>query len=323
MDATKITDTARFFKEVKRVFDKQIYNASDVIKKNGIARENQIPKYELIFTATKGSDNKFKAAFASSSDKKLDFAGHLENMIVNSHNPSAGFCIQALGYGWINGLLQKCNLFRAGKDNNGIWLAGDYLHTYAFGKAAHDAGDKGDADGKEEFDLGISGWTEVRIPSENDGPSKQATTCIDAARLLVALKDGKLIESSGSPPDTANTEMLDLLKRAVSKDETGGAPSLTWRRPAKPAPFDVLQSKIGIGYLGSTPACTGATTKGCVYSESLVVQQTAAPHREFVVVWQNVQDPRNRSYKDIVRIRDIILKTMDDYKPATPKSTRP
>jgi GH24 family phage-related lysozyme (muramidase) len=310
LDSTKVTDQGKFFAAVRKAFDDPILKASDLIRKAGTTG-NRAPQYDRIFTAAQDGAGKWSVKFRADADPKLNFDGHLKNMIVNSHNPSAGFCIQALGFSWIDGLLQKAGLFDAAV-KRGIWLAGDYLDTKAAINAAH-ADPAGDADRKEEFDLGISGWSEVRIPSKNDGPSKQATTCIDAARLLVLLFDDKLVATT-DPVDTANADMLSLLAQAVTG---AGAPTIVGRFPAAPAPFAVLQSKIGVGTLGNWGSCNRDPvtnhTNGCVLSESMIVQQAAAPQHKFAVVWQNVRDAGNDGFKQIARIRDLIQKTMDGY----------
>ena len=309
LDSAKVTDQGKLFAAVRKAFDDPILKASDLIRKAGTTGK-RAPQYDRIFTAAQDGAGRWSVKFRADADPKLDFDGHLKNMIVNSHNPSAGLCIQALGFSWIDGLLQKVGLFEA--SGRGIWLAGDYLDTKANIDAAH-ANPAGDADMKEEFDLGISGWSEVRIPSKNDGPSKQATTCIHAARLLVLLFDDKLVAATG-PVDTANADMLSLLAQAVTG---AGAPSIVGRFPTAPAPFAVLQSKIGVGTLGNWGSCNRDPvtnhTNGCVLSKSMIVQQAAAPQRKFAVVWQNVRDAGNDGFKQIARIRDLIQKTMDGY----------
>jgi hypothetical protein len=311
-DPTQIGDSTKVFAAIHQAFDSQILPASDVI--NGASTAGKrAPQYEIIFTPTQDNLNRWSLDFRADIDPTVDFAGHLQKMIVDSHNPSAGFCIQALGFSWIDGLFQKAGLFNP-TTKHGIWLAGDYLNTLSFINSEH-AKDvahpgTGDPEAVEEFNLGISGWKEVRVPSTNDGPSKQATTCIDAARLLVLLADNKLV--AGGPVGTANSAMLGLLHNAV----TGGAPSVVGRVP--PVPFTILQSKIGFGTLGTTGSClpdaTG-NTNGCVLSEAMIVKQAVAPFQTFVVVWENVKDPANRSMKDIERVRDIIQNTMTNYNP--------
>jgi GH24 family phage-related lysozyme (muramidase) len=123
LDSAKITDQGKLFAAVRKAFDDLILKASDLIRKAGTTG-NRAPQYDRIFTAAQDGAGKWSVKFRADADPKLDFDGHLKNMIVNSHNPSAGFCIQALGFSWIDGLLQKVGLFSA---NRGIWLAGDYL----------------------------------------------------------------------------------------------------------------------------------------------------------------------------------------------------
>jgi hypothetical protein len=312
LDPAKISDQGKFFAAVRKAFDDQILKASDLIR-NAKTTGNRSPQYERIFTATQDAAGKWSVTFRSDANPKFDFAGHLKKMVVDSHNPSAGFCIQALGFSWIDGLLQKAGLFDV-RSKKGIWLAGDYLWPKPVIDAAH-ADSHGDAEQKEEFDLAISGWAEVKIPSDNDGDSKQATTCAYAARLFVLLFDNKLVPTT-DPADSANTEMQDMLHQAVTGAQ---AASIVGRFPSVPPPFAVLQTKIGVGQLGSSGSCNPDPvthqTHGCVLSESMIVQQAAAPHRKFVVVWQNVKDPANSGFKEVARIRDIIQKTMDGYHP--------
>jgi hypothetical protein len=56
-----------------------------------------------------------------------------------------------------------------------------------------------------------------RVPSVNDGPSAQATTPFDMARLYALLIEGNTLDSRGS--DSISSEMLDLLAAAqVGRD---------------------------------------------------------------------------------------------------------
>jgi GH24 family phage-related lysozyme (muramidase) len=309
LDPAKVTDPDKFFDAVRKEFDSQILKASDLLQPSSVKTAGKRPpQYNTIFLPTKDAAGKWSVTFRSDVDPKLDFDGHLRKMVVDSHNPSAGFCIQALGFSWIDGLLQKVGLFDS-KSKRGIWLAGDYLWPRGVIVKAHDAG-TADAEKDEEFDLGVGGWAEVRIPSENDGPSKQCTTCIDAARLLVLLVDQKLVATT-DPHDTANDEMLGLMHMAVTG---AGAASIVNRYPTLGAPFTVLHTKIGVGTLGTTGNCnpdSAGHTKGCILSESLIGKQAANPFRRFVVVWQNVKDPANDGYEEIAQIRELIQKTMD------------
>ena len=312
-DPAKISNKIQFFAAVRKAFDDKILKASEIVRKSS-STGNRAPQYERIFDPTQDGAGKWSVAFlADPSHPKNDFAGHLKKMVVDSHDPSAGFCIQALGFSWINGLIQKAGWFDPWRTKHGIWLAGDYLLPAAETRHAHERVLKfihdhphdpiPTSDGNEEFELGISGWNEIRVPSDNDGPSKQATNCIDLARLLVLLADAKLVARTvAGAQNSANIEMLHMMNQAVSG---AGAPSLVARSNPPPA-FAILQSKIGVGELGKP----GGSSGHFVNSEAMIVRQAGAPHREFVVVWQNVKD---RTTTHLNRIRDIIQKTMDHY----------
>jgi hypothetical protein len=301
MDFATVTDESIFFTAVQKEFDQEILGAPDLIKHTSTTG-NRAPIYKTIFTATQDlGDNTWSVDFRSDVDPKFDFAGHLSKMIVDSHNPSAGFCIQMLGFSFINGLLLRGGFFDP-RAKRGIWLAGDYLNPLSFINAeyakegAHPG--SGDPDSVEEHSLGISGWLPITIPSVNDGEVKQVTTCTDAAKLMVLLADDKLVGTTGGASvGIANSEMLAMLHRGVS----GGAPSLVGRVPTV---FTVLQSKIGVGDL--KPVNGGQK----VFSEALIVKQAGPPMREFVVVWQNV---KAATHRDFDRIRDIIQNTADAY----------
>jgi hypothetical protein len=301
MDFATVTDESIFFAAVEKEFDKEIVGAPDLIKHTSTAG-NRAPVYKTIFTATQDlGENKWSVDFRADVDPKFDFAGHLDKMIVDSHNLSAGFCIQMLGFSFINGLLQKAGLFEPSL-KRGIWLAGDYLNPLSANIAEHAKEvahpGTGDPDSVEEFNLGMSGWLPITIPSVNDGDVKQVTTCIDAARLMVLLADDKLVGTTGaSTVGLANSEMLAMLHRAVS----GHAPSMVGRVPTV---FSILQSKIGVGDL--KPVNGGEK----IFSEAMIVKQAGSPMREFVVVWQNVKAATKR---DLDRIRDIIQNTVDAY----------
>jgi hypothetical protein len=94
------------------------------------------------------------------------------------------------------------------------------------------------------------------------------------------------------------------------------APSLLVRPfDPNPAPFTVLQSKIGVGELKGG-ACAGPNPDRCTYSEAAVVQHSSG--RKFVVVWQNLVffAAHPDAWSDgLQRIADVVLKTMDDYHP--------
>jgi hypothetical protein len=311
-----VKDTKAFFRAVHNAFDAKILNASDLIRPSSTAG-NRVPRYEEIFDASQGASGTWSVHFHGDTDPKLDFDGHLEKMVVFSHNPSAGYVIQKLGFSWIDGLLQKAGLFRP-VAKNGIWLAGDYLNPQKMindehaKQVAHDADPTkpaGDPDSVEEFNLGISGWATVDIRSVNDNDVKQVTTCIDVARLFVLLFDSKLVDNYlGSTMDLSNGDMASLLQLAVESAGAPGidnAPSLIGRVPL--TAFSITWSKIGVGDLKRV---NGGDK---IFSEAMLVHETAGKHRNFVVVWQSVKLPTNLD--PLARIRDIIQETVSSYNP--------
>ncbi|HKF23037.1 MAG TPA: hypothetical protein VKE93_15800 [Candidatus Angelobacter sp.] len=318
LNPATVTDQNAFFQAVHSAFDSKILTGTPGLIKSSGTTGNRVPRYEDIFKASQDGAGIWSVHFHDDSDPTLDFDGHLYKMVVYSHNPSAGFVIQKLGFSWIDGLLRKAGLFRTTPSPNGIWLAGDYLNPAKFindehaKQVAHDADPsqpEGDPDAVESFNLGISGWATVDILSVNDGKVKQVTTCIDAARLFVLLFDSKLIDSNlGSAMDLSNGDMANLLQQAVlstgAPAGVGTAPSIIGSLPL--AGFSVTWSKIGVGDL--KPVNGG----GKILSEAMLVHQTAGQQRNFIVVWQNVKDQTNG---DLLRIRDIIQKTMDNYNP--------
>ena len=215
------------------------------------------------------------------------FTTHLNRMIVGSHNESAGVCVRLLGYSWINGVLQAAgflDLSQPGQE--GIWLAGDYENSPT-----------------------------VDIQSVNDKLVKQVTTCYHMAWLLTELFDHNLVRDDVHPISgrTGNDEMLDLLGLAVMD---GGAPSrfvldkIPGFNCTVPAPFDVLQSKIGVGQLKVDPRnpptpgnCN--TGRGCVSSEAAILQHSSG--RKYVIVFENVLDGR---CQDFERIAGFIQQVM-------------
>jgi hypothetical protein len=285
------------FKQVSNAFDAQMRAAVPrITKANKITSDMLTPKYDQIFTITHSSPITFD--FKTGPDDWADtdhsdpdptkwveshlastFYKNLRRMIVGSHNDSAGVCIRALGYNTINGALQSAGLFKP-TTGKGIWLAGDYAN-----------------------------WQVVTVNSLNDGPVKQATTCLDMARLLVLINDDNLVENDvHSHPDTGNLEMKDLLEDAVGDP---GAPSLLKR--AATVPFTVLQSKIGVGELKGG-SCTKANRDRCTYSEAAVVQHSSG--RKFAVVFQNLvflKDNPTAWNDGLQKIVDAISKTIDAY----------
>jgi hypothetical protein len=279
---------AQIFKQVSDALDPQITAAVPRISSaRGITSTMLTPKYDKIFTITHGTPIKFdfKVGPDDADDARgkpaSTFFANLRQMIVGSHNIAAMGCIRALGYNTINGALQNAGLFTPATDN-GIWLAGDYAT-----------------------------WPVVTVKSDNDGQVKQATTCLDMARLLVLINDDNLVEDDlHGHQDTGNGEMRALLKMAVTDPH---AKSLLVR--ASP-PFSVLQSKIGVGELKGGTCRDDIPKHRCTYSEAAVVQHSSG--RKFVVVFQNLVllHGNTTAWADGLRnITKAISETMDAFHP--------
>jgi hypothetical protein len=272
----------KVFEKISATFDKQIAGSVPrITSAPGVTLKMRVPKYNEVFQAAmvgRGWRLSFNGAGTD------NFAGHLRKMIVGSHNDSARFCIRALGYSWINGLLQSAGFLNFGfPGSEGIWLAGDY-----------------------------SEQPTVPILSVNDGPVKQATTCFHMAWLFSLLHDKKLVKNTADPFTglSGNDDMLRLLRDAV---DDPGAPSLLKRVPHS---FTVLQSKIGVGELKGG-SCRITDQNRCVFSEGAILRRPPSG-RKFVVVWQNLTSLR--AHPSLVRdglrrIVSIIQDTMDDYRP--------
>ena len=277
-----------FFNKVRATFDPQIKNAVKLLTDRGF---HQVPKYETIFTPTPGGDGKYTVAFRSDANPKFDFQHHLEEMVVNSHNPSAGLVIQALGYNLINGVLEKGGFFR--NNSTGMWLAGDYLPNPVPNTDFDEF--------VEERALGLVGGNVVTINSLNDGPVKQVTTCIDPVKMLVLLANEELVTNAHESDDTANAEMLKMTADAVTG---AGAPSRFTKADPLPA-FTVLNCKIGLGELKGGGVCPHFR---CVTSEVSILQHPSG--HQFVTMFQNINVAGKRHFH---MIAEIFQRTMDKF----------
>src|SRR5215813_1912520 len=123
LDPAKITDQKAFFRAVHNAFDSKILNGTPDLIKSSTTTGNRVPRYEEIFDASQDASGAWSVHFHNDpDDPTLDFGGHLDKTIIFSHNPSAGYVIQKLGFSWIDGLLQKAGFFRP-LTKKGIWLA--------------------------------------------------------------------------------------------------------------------------------------------------------------------------------------------------------
>jgi len=125
LDAAVVDTPIKLFRKISDTFDKQIDGSIPRIRAApGVTPAMRVPKYPTVFQAAKvGSTWRLKFNDTGPNN----FAIHLRKMIVGSNNESAGFCIRALGYSWINGVLQSAGFLGFGfPGSEGIWLAGDY-----------------------------------------------------------------------------------------------------------------------------------------------------------------------------------------------------
>jgi hypothetical protein len=281
-DAAVVDTPIKLFRKISDTFDKQIDGSVPRIRSaRGVTPAMRVPKYPTVFQAAKVGGT-WRLKFNDTAPN--NFAIHLRKMIVGSDNESAGFCIRALGYSWINGLLQSAGFLNFGfPGSEGIWLAGDYAKQPT-----------------------------VEILSVNDDKVKQATTCFHIAWLFSLLHDKKLVKNTVNFATglSGNDEMRRLLELAVDHPD---APSLLKRVPRS---FTVMQSKIGVGEL-KRGSCRDADQDRCVYSEAAILQHPPSG-RKFVVVWQNLTYLRAHPswWRDgLKRIVAVIQKTMDDYRP--------
>ncbi|MBW5485032.1 hypothetical protein [Streptomyces bambusae] len=165
----------QFLDAVAADFDGHILDAVPRIRDfPGMPRQHVVPDYKNIFRVHEDPLIPVKIV-----EFHPTFEQHLHRMIRDSEaTPSATHCIQALGYGYINGALLHGGFFRE-PDLSGIWIAGDFKP---------------------------SGRKDVRIPSVNDGDVAQATTTFDMANLYALINEEILTGVGGFSP-----RMRDLL----------------------------------------------------------------------------------------------------------------
>ena len=139
-------------------------------------------------------------------------------------------------------------------------------------------------------------WPAARITSLNDGPVAQATTARDLARMFTLLFTNRLISKQSC------AEMADYLGRAGAWFSMGTTFAPIWPPGSR---FIAANSKVGNG-----PMKTGGKI---ALSEALRVRDTLTG-RNFVVVWQNVQDvpdaqgnPQRRAFEPVAQLIEATL----------------
>jgi hypothetical protein len=171
------------------------------------------------------------------------FNNRLTRMIVESHDPSAAFCIDNLGYGYISTVLNEGNFFdstaKASPDattskGRGIWLAGDY-----------------------------GAGLKIRIPCVNDHDDAQLTTARQMSRMFAMIRLNQLPEND---TDT-NAIMQNLLGQAPTwLEQHANNLHLSRNDDLTVAPlFTKVLAKLGFAGLGFEQ-------RPDVFSEGLVIK---------------------------------------------------
>lgn len=158
------------FQFLRDQFD-NVIRANRLPRLSGLGDIHLLPKYDRIFTYDSSTNI---VNFSQG------FRGDLFAAIADGDNPSAGRCIQRLGFGYVTSTSSEANFFDADTDL-GIWLCGD-------------------------FNLG---FPPQRIPCSNDGPTAQGTTAYQMAKLFTLLLDRQLVDPG------SDDAMLNLLQQAV------------------------------------------------------------------------------------------------------------
>ena len=262
---------ADFMKRADAYLSPQYYQwAKKTAVMANIAFKHATPKLADAFTFTDGASG-VTVDFATSLTAPITYdakqtatgGGYLGMMIYWSQTNGSFHCIRAAGYGTINGMLESAGLFDRGAQQ-GIWLAGDYE------EAPYASGNK---------------YPAYRIPSVNDGPSAQATTVVQMARLFALCFKGDLFGDAA-----ASAEMLAYLGGDSSLRPAGYAthPNETWmdRSPTisdGPRNFGVRYGKLGVG---------PGNNKGDLYSETSILQHRSS-RKQFIFAWANfLPDPK-------------------------------
>lgn len=261
----------RVFQQLSAALDSTIDTAVPLItQEKKVRAAMRVPRYQDVFDATAVAAGGFTLSF------KLFYKGALRDMIVDGNNQATAYVIHALGYSYINGVLQSAGFFRNAAAQSGIWLAADFLQAAVDPRTKRNIGRyKGEVMDK---------WPNVRIDSVNDQKVAQATTCLDMAKLFVLLHDKKLVTDPA--PLDGNQEMLDMLAGAVANNQfwlTHNPPDFKANDLIAGLSYTNTHSKIGVAPLKPV---NGGTS---VLSEGLIIKHTMSG-REFVIVWQDMRD---------------------------------
>ena len=210
-----ITTLNTLIERLKSDFDKEIMeNFRNILTKlkpeikGDFGSAITAPKYQDIFKVNPLNTGNLSFTFSD------QFNTNLRKMIIEGYNESAGACIKALSYSWINGALHAAGFFDLDQQK-GIWVGGTFTGALPI----------------------------INIPTRNDANAAQVSTCSHMANLYAHLVQGSLVSPSDSD------EMLNLLWESAA---TGNDPSFldyTRRKNFPPRNYGVTHTKIGYGKL--------------------------------------------------------------------------
>lgn len=291
---------AGFFSQLAAKFNK----ADAVAGITSVASVNNPPKYDQVLTVT-GIANPpaLKIAFVPG------FSTHIEKMIVDSNNCSAGECIVTLGYPYINVKLMEEKfegdpLFVKASWNTatplGIWLCGDYINTGCFNES------------KKQTYVRTTTVNDCGTAGNNCG-SAQNTSSKEMAAMTLRIITGELVDTQ------ASGEMRKLMEDG----QKPSAPHTAYLTRLSTAPrlFDVMGVKVGYGPIKPDTARVGLVN---IRSEAVIIRwkvpadaaafkdklkaRNMHPDAEGAVCWQNLDE--GLTTDGLVK---IINKAVDDF----------
>lgn len=164
--------------------------------------------------------------------RKAEFGDNMSGMLLFSSNESAGECISALSYPYINGALEAAGFFNK-KDKSGLWLSGNYKGRDWLGN---------DQAGQKLKPR----WAQL----QNRGASNMTGTASQVARFMALLAQGKLIDKNSSD------EMINMMNQGQGSNIFIKVALETYD-----SPFSSIVSKIGIGNDSTYHDCGIVTVK--------------------------------------------------------------
>jgi len=262
-----ITSKAQLLKELKalgsRIVDQvpEIKAAKDVRGRDVRMRDPQrLPDYTRVLNIDDSVNPMkidFNGAVADEPDKKkkkstYDFGHSLYDMIVNSGDPTARNCIDAIGYAFLNGALAAGGFLEQDaadpKKSRGLWVGGNYAFETIRG-----------------------------VLSVNDGPAQFGGTTRQFASLFALIHAGTFAD----PNDPGGDLMTFLLHKA----QTGDFPPAL--RDYFHGAFQYQLNKLGWAQLG-----IGNPKANSVGSEVALLQKVKSDGslgKLYVVAWQNME----------------------------------